>query len=332
VILGTRAVATPLAYGNTVVLKASEECPRTHAAIASALQDAGMPAGVVNLIVNEPADAAAVVEALIEHPAVRRINFTGSTRVGRIIAEKAGANLKRVLLELGGKAPLIVLGDADLDAAAAAANFGAFMHQGQICMSTERIVADRSILDDFGSRLASRASGLVVGDPRNPETQIGPVVNEAALRRITELVDDARGKGADVLAGGSSDGLLVSPTVLSGVTPDMRIYGEESFGPVVSIVPVYGVDEAVRVANDTEYGLSAAVFGQDVPRAFDVARRIESGICHVNGTTVHDEPQMPFGGVKASGFGRFGGRAALDEFTELRWITVGGPQGRHYPI
>jgi acyl-CoA reductase-like NAD-dependent aldehyde dehydrogenase len=332
VILGTRAIATPLAFGNTVILKASEECPRTHAAIASAIKDAGVPDGVVNLIVNEPADAPEVVEALIAHPAVRRINFTGSTKVGRIIAEKAGAHLKRVLLELGGKAPMIVLDDADLDAAAAAANFGAFMHQGQICMSTERIVADRSILGDFSARLAQRASALVVGDPRNPETQIGPVVNEGALNRISELVEDARSKGAEVLAGGEADGLMYKPTVLSGVSPDMRIYGEESFGPVVSIVSVDGVDEAVRVANDTEYGLSAAVFGQDVPRAFDVARRIESGICHVNGTTVHDEPQMPFGGVKASGFGRFGGRAAVDEFSELRWITVGGPQGRHYPI
>jgi vanillin dehydrogenase len=332
VILGTRAIATPLAYGNTVILKASEECPRTHAAIAAAVKDAGVPDGVVNLIVNDPADAPAVVEALIAHPAVRRINFTGSTRVGRIIAEKAGAHLKRVLLELGGKAPMLVLDDADLDAAAAAANFGAFMHQGQICMSTERIVADRSIVGDFSGRLAARASGLVVGDPRNPETQIGPVVNEGALRRISELVEDARGKGAEVVTGGEAEGLIYRPTVLSGVTPEMRIYGEESFGPVVSIVPVDGIDEAVRVANDTDYGLSAAVFGQDVPRAFDVARRIESGICHVNGTTVHDEPQMPFGGVKASGFGRFGGRAALDEFTELRWITVGGPQGRHYPI
>jgi benzaldehyde dehydrogenase (NAD) len=263
---------------------------------------------------------------------VRRLNFTGSTKVGRIIAEKAGAHLKRVLLELGGKAPLVVLSDADLDAAAAAANFGAFMHQGQICMSTERIVADRSVVGDFGARLAARASALVVGDPRDPETQIGPLVNEAALTRVSGLVDDARDKGAEVLAGGSSDGLTYTPTVLSGVTPEMRIYREESFGPVVSIVPVDGVDEAVRVANDTEYGLSASVFGRDVPRAFDVARRIESGICHVNGATVHDEAQMPFGGVKASGFGRFGGRAALDEFTELRWITVGGPQGRHYPI
>jgi vanillin dehydrogenase len=296
----------------------------------AALQDAGLPDGVVTLVTNEPADAPAVVEALIAHPAVRRINFTGSTRVGRIIAEKAGAHLKRVLLELGGKAPLVVLDDADLDAAAAA-SFGAFMHQGQICMSTERIVADRAIADDFTDRLVGRARG-VVGDPRRPETQIGPLVNEAALRRITDLVEDARGKGADGLCGGTSDGLLHRPTVLSGVTPAMRIYREESFGPVVSVVPVDGVDEAVRVANDTDYGLAAAVFGQDVPRAFDVARRIESGICHVNGATVHDEPQMPFGGVKASGFGRFGGRAALEEFTELRWITVGGPEGRHYPI
>jgi benzaldehyde dehydrogenase (NAD) len=227
---------------------------------------------------------------------------------------------------------MIVLDDADLDAAAAAANFGAFMHQGQICMSTERIVADRAIERDFVSRLAQRAGALVVGDPRNPETQIGPVVNEGALRRISDLVEDARGKGAEVVTGGEADGLIYQPTVLTGVTPEMRIYGEESFGPVVSIVPVDGIDEAVRVANDTDYGLSAAVFGQDVTRAFDVARRIESGICHVNGATVHDEPQMPFGGVKASGFGRFGGRAAVDEFSELRWITVGGPQGRHYPI
>jgi vanillin dehydrogenase len=332
VILGTRAVATPLAYGNTVVLKASEECPRTHAAIASALVDAGLPPGVVNLLVHERADAAAVVDALIEHPAGRRINFTGSTKVGRIIAEKAGRNLKRVLLELGGKAPMIVLDDADLDAAVAAAGFGAFFHQGQICMSTERIVVDRAVASDFGARLAEKASGLVVGDPRDGGTQIGPLVNAGAVRRVTELVDDAREKGALVLAGGSADGLFFAPTVLADVTPEMRLYAEESFGPVVTVVPVDGVDEAVRVANDTEYGLSAAVFGRDVPRAFDVARRIESGICHVNGATVHDEPQMPFGGVKASGWGRFGGRAALDEFTELRWITVGGPEGRHYPI
>ena len=219
VILGVRAVAMPLAYGNTVVLKASEECPRVHAAIARVLVDAGFPAGVVNLIVNEPSDAPEVVDELIAHPAVRRINFTGSTRVGRIIAEKAGKHLKRVLLELGGKAPLVVLDDADLDEAAAAANFGAFFHQGQICMSTERIVVDRSVSDDLCTRLADRASALVVGDPREPSTQIGPMINEASLQRVTELVDDARSHGASVLCGGSADGLNYTPTVLTGVTP-----------------------------------------------------------------------------------------------------------------
>jgi acyl-CoA reductase-like NAD-dependent aldehyde dehydrogenase len=331
VILSTRAVATPLAFGNTVVLKASEECPRTHAAVARALADAGVAAGVINLITNEPGDAAAVVEALIAHPAVRRINFTGSTGVGRKIAAKAAEQLKPTLLELGGKAPFVVLADADLDEAAAAASFGAFMNSGQICMSTERIVADRTVAEDLGARLAARAAALTVGDPREPDTQIGPVVNAGAAQRIGALIDDARAKGAQVLAGGEADGLLLSPTVLAGVTPEMRIYAEESFGPVVTLVAVDGPDDAVRVANDTDYGLSAAVFGTDVEAASAVASRIESGMCHVNGATVHDEPQMPFGGVKASGWGRFGGTAALDEFTDLRWMTV-QDGGRHYPI
>jgi vanillin dehydrogenase len=331
VILGTRAVAGPLAYGNTVVLKASEVCPRTHGAIARALDDAGLPPGVVNFITHDADDAPDIVDALIAHPAVRRINFTGSTRVGRLIAEKAARHLKRVLLELGGKAPLVVLGDADLDEAVAAANFGSFMHQGQICMATERIVVERSVADPFATKLAERARALKVGDPRDPQTQIGPMVHRSALERVSELVQDAVAHGAEVLAGGEADGPCFPPTVLQGVTPQMRIYSEESFGPVVGILPVDGPEEAVQVANDTEYGLAAAVFGRHVPSALDVARQIESGICHVNGATVHDEPQMPFGGVKASGWGRFGGKAALEEFTELRWITV--QQGsRQYPI
>jgi vanillin dehydrogenase len=331
VILSTRAVAAPLAYGNTVVLKASEVCPRTHAAVAGVLHDAGLPPGVVNLITHEPSAAADVVDALIAHPAVRRINFTGSTKVGRIIAEKAGRHLKRVLLELGGKAPMVVLRDADLDEAVGAATFAGFFHQGQICMSTERVVIERPVADDFGQRLAERVDNLVVGDPRDQETQLGPVINADALERIQGLVDDAVGKGARLLAGGTVDGPCMAPTVLTDVTPDMRLYYEESFGPVVVVVPVESPDEAVAVANDTEYGLSAAVFSSDVPAALSVAYRIESGICHVNGATVHDEPQMPFGGVKGSGWGRFGGRAALEEFTELRWVTI--QEGhRHYPI
>jgi acyl-CoA reductase-like NAD-dependent aldehyde dehydrogenase len=324
-------VATPLAYGNTVVLKASEVCPRTHAAVVRALVDAGLPAGTINLITNAPEDAADVVDELIAHPATRRVNFTGSSKVGRIIAEKAGRHLKRVLLELGGKAPMIVLGDADLDQAAAAASFGAFLHQGQICMSTERIIADRSIAASLTEKLTERASALPVGDPRESGTAIGPLINADAVQRVSGLVEDARAKGARVLSGGQADGPCFPPTVLAGVTPKMRLYGEESFGPLVAVIEVDGPDEAVAVANDTEYGLSAAVFSQNVPAALELAQRIESGICHVNDTTVHDEPQMPFGGVKASGWGRFGGRAALEEFTELRWITV-QEQPRHYPI
>jgi len=331
IILGTRAVATPLAYGNTVILKASEICPRTHGEIARVLVDAGLPAGVVNLVTHAAEDAGDVVDELIAHPAVRRINFTGSTRVGRLVAENAGRHLKRVLLELGGKAPLVILADADLDEAIAAAKFGAFMHQGQICMSTEKIVADRSVASDVATRLGEKAAALKVGDPRDPDTEIGPLFTPESLARVGALVDDARSHGAEVVTGGEAEGPCYRPTVLAGVTPEMRIYHEESFGPVVGIVPVDGPDEAVRVANDTDYGLAAAVFGEDVPTALDLARQIESGICHVNGATVHDEPQMPFGGVKASGFGRFGGKAAIDEFTELRWITV-QKGSRHYPL
>jgi benzaldehyde dehydrogenase (NAD) len=331
VILSTRAVATPLAYGNTVVLKGSELCPRTHAAVARAIADAGLPAGAINLVLHSPEDAPAVVDELIAHPAVRRVNFTGSTRVGRIVAVRCAEHLKRCLLELGGKAPQVVLADADLEAAADAASFGAFMNSGQICMSTEKLVADRAVAADLAAKVAERASRLVTGDPRDQGTMVGPVIDDAHRDRIMELIEDARSQGADVLAGGEADGNVVQPTVLAGVTPEMRIYREESFGPVVAVVEVDGPDEAVQAANDTEYGLAAAVFGEDVDAAMAVAHRIESGICHVNSSTVHDEPQMPFGGVKASGWGRFGGRAALEEFTELRWMTV-QQAARHYPI
>jgi acyl-CoA reductase-like NAD-dependent aldehyde dehydrogenase len=321
-ILGMRAVALPLAYGNTVVFKASEESPATHLAIAKTFQEAGLPGGVLNVITNSPADAAEVVDELIAHPKTRRINFTGSTRVGRIIAEKAGRHLKRVLLELGGKAPMIVLEDADVDAAVAAANFGAFMNQGQVCMSTERIVVERPIAEEFGQKLAAKAGALRVGDPLQPETQIGPVINKGTIERVQALITDALAKGAKLLCGGKAQGPCYSPTVLYGVTSEMRVYHEESFGPLVSIVVVANSDEALRVANDTDYGLSSAVFSRDVSKAMKIAERLETGICHINGATVHDEPQMPFGGVKDSGWGRFGGKAALEEFTELRWITI----------
>jgi len=331
IILGTRSIAMPLACGNTVVFKVSELCPATHHLIARTLSDAGLPAGTVNVVANAPDDAPAVVEALIAHPAIRRVNFTGSTRVGRIIAQSAARHLKPVLLELGGKAPLLVLDDADLDAAVGAAAFGAFMNQGQICMSTERLVVDDAIADAFAARFAAKAASLPAGDPRRDDVVLGAVVTPEAIQRIRRLIDDAVSKGAKLIAGGSIEGNIMAATVLDKVTPAMEIYGEESFGAVVCIVRVSGTEEAIRVANDSEYGLSSAVFSRDIARAMEVAKRIESGICHINGPTVHDEAQMPFGGVKASGYGRFGGKAGIHEFTELRWITV-QTTPRHYPF
>ncbi|MGB7758055.1 MAG: aldehyde dehydrogenase family protein, partial [Salinisphaera sp.] len=332
VILGVRAIATALACGNTVVLKASEQCPAVHGLIGAALVEAGLGDGVVNVIHNAPADAAAVVNALIEHPAIARVNFTGSTRVGRLIGETAARCGKPALLELGGKAPFVVADDADLDAAVAAAAFGAFIHQGQICMSTERLVVADAVADAFADQLAAKVATLRAGDPRHDDTPLGTLIGESSRRHLNALIADAKSKGATVPAGGEADSVIMQPTVLDHVTPAMRIYGEESFGPVVALVRVAGGDdELVQVANDTEYGLSAAVFSGDGARGMAIARRIRSGICHVNGPTVHDEPQMPFGGVKASGHGRFGGQAGIAEFTDLRWLTLqSGP--RHYPI
>ena len=331
VILGVRAIAMPLACGNTVVFKASESCPAVHRLIGTVLAEAGIPPGVVNVLTNDPADAPEIVGALIDHPAVRHINFTGSTRVGRVIAERAARHLKPVLLELGGKAPMIVLEDADLDEAVNAAAFGAFMNQGQICMSTERIVVDERVADEFVARLAAKAAGLPLQDPALGPAVLGAVVDVRSAEKISALVENAVQKGALLRAGGKRSGTLVQATVLDHVTPAMRIYAEESFGPIVTVVRVEGEEEALRVANDTEYGLSAAIFSRDIARAWNLAKRVESGICHINGPTVHDEPQMPFGGVKASGYGRFGGKAAVDEFTTLRWITV-QTGARHYPF
>jgi acyl-CoA reductase-like NAD-dependent aldehyde dehydrogenase len=322
IILAVRAIAAALACGNTVILKASEISPGTQSALGHVFKDAGFPAGVVNVISNAPTDAADVVEALIAHPAVRRINFTGSTRVGRIIAETAGRHLKPVLLELGGKAPLVVLDDADLDQAVNAAAFGAFMYQGQICMSTERVVVDQKVADAFVAKFAAKAQALPAGDPRNGNVVLGPLIGEDAAERVESLIEEAVAKGAKLAAGGQRDGCIMAATVLDHVTAEMRIYHEESFGPVAPVIRVRDVKDAIRVANDTEYGLSAAVYGRDVNRALAVAKQIESGICHINGPTVQDEAQIPFGGMKASGYGRFGGHAAINEFTELRWITV----------
>ncbi|WP_294320931.1 aldehyde dehydrogenase [uncultured Sphingomonas sp.] len=330
IILGVRAVAAPLACGNTVVLKASEQCPRTHSLIAEAFAEA-LPAGAVSIVTNAPEDAGDVVGALIDNPHIRRINFTGSTHVGRIIAKRAAEHLKPVLLELGGKAPLIVLDDADLDEAVKAAAFGAFMNQGQICMSTERIIVVDAVADAFVEKFAAKVRTMAVGDPRLGQTPLGAVVDRKTVAHVQSLIADAVGAGAVQVNGGAADGVLMPAHVIDHVTPDMKLFRDESFGPVVGVIRARDEDHAITLANDTAYGLSASVFTRDTARGLRVARRIQSGICHVNGPTVHDEAQMPFGGVKASGYGRFGGRAGIDAFTELRWITIETQPG-HYPI
>ncbi|MET4898500.1 aldehyde dehydrogenase [Sphingomonadaceae bacterium jetA1] len=331
IILGVRAIAVPLACGNTMVLKASEQCPRTHSLIAEAFADAGLPEGAVSIVTNAPDDAAEIVGALIDDPRIRRINFTGSTHVGRIIAQRAAGHLKPVLLELGGKAPLIVLDDADLDEAVKAAAFGAFMNQGQICMSTERIIVLDAVADAFVEMFAAKVATLGVGDPREGTAPLGAVVDRKTVGHVQSLVADAVANGAVQVAGGPTDGVLMPAHVVDRVTPSMRLFREESFGPVVGIIRAADEEAAIALANDSEYGLSASVFTRDTARGLRVARRIQSGICHINGPTVHDEAQMPFGGVKASGHGRFGGRAGIDSFTELRWITIETQPG-HYPI
>jgi len=331
IILGVRAVAMPLACGNTVVLKSSEVCPATHMLIGTVLQEAGLGDGVVNVVHTDVKDAQAVSEAIIGHPAVKRINFTGSSRVGRILAQLCAKYLKPILLELGGKAPLLVLADADIDAAVDATVFGAFANQGQICMSTERVIIERSVADEFARKLAKRVAALPVGNPNEGEFVLGSVVGPPTVERVQRLVADAVKHGATVLCGGEAWGTIMSGVVVDHVTPAMTLFREESFGPQVSITRVDSADEAVRVANDSEYGLSAAVFTRDLARGIDVAKRIDSGICHINGPTVHDEAQMPFGGVKSSGYGRFGGKAGVDAFTELRWITL-QTAPRHYPF
>jgi benzaldehyde dehydrogenase (NAD) len=330
-VLGARAIAVPLACGNTVVFKGSEVCPATHWILADVFREAGFPPGVVNFVTHAAEDAAPVVEALIAHPAVRRVNFTGSTRVGRRIGALAGQHLKPVVLELGGKAPLVVLEDADIEAAAAAASFGAFANQGQICMSTERVVAVGSAAEPLVAALVARAETLNALDLSVHGAALGIMVDAASCARAEDLIEDARAKGGRVLCGGVIADGRIAPTVIDGVTRDMRLYDEESFAPLLAIIRVADADAAVAVANDAPYGLSAAVFGENLGQTLSAARRIQSGICHINGTTVGDEPQSPFGGVKDSGFGRFGGRAGIEAFTELRWVTI-ATQRQTYPF
>jgi len=322
VILGARAIAMPIACGNTVVMKSSEMCPATHRLIVDCFVAAGVPKGVANLISHAAEDAPAIVEALVTHPDVRRINFTGSTRVGKVIAALAARHLKPCLLELGGKAPLLVLDDADLDESVKAAAFGAFMNQGQICMSTERIILHDRIADDFLAKFKAKVATLVAGNPLEAPQPMGALVDERIVEHVRALVADAAARGATILLRGEAEGAVMQANVVAEVTRDMRIWSEESFGPVVCIARARDDAHAIALANDSSYGLSAAVYSRDIARAMGVASAIDSGICHINGPTVYDEAQMPFGGVKDTGYGRFGGTHGIDAFTETKWMTI----------
>jgi acyl-CoA reductase-like NAD-dependent aldehyde dehydrogenase len=322
-ILSARSIAAPLALGNTVVLKPSELSPYVGGLLwGEIFGEAGLPEGVLNIVTHAPGEAGPIADELTENPHVRVINFTGSTANGRRLAEAAGRNLKRIVLELGGSNPLIVLEDADLDYAVDASAFGAFLHQGQICMSARRILVEQPIADAFVERLVEKTKGLKSGDPKEQDTIIGPLITEDALSKVKGRVDDAVEKGAKVLAGGEADGSVYQATLVTDVPEDSELARAETFGPVAAIEVVGSAEEAVRRANSTSYGLSAGIITSDPDRGLALAQQIEAGIVHVNDQPVADEPQMPFGGVKDSGFGRFGGTAAINEFTDLHWVTI----------
>ena len=336
-VLGMRSIAIPLAVGNTVVMKPSEDAPITCGLLlADALTEAGLPAGVLNVVTNDLADAGDVVAALIADPRVRNVNFTGSTNVGRIIGVQAAQHLKPAILELGGKNPLIILEDADLDLAVDAAVFGAFMNSGQICMSTDRIIIHESLVEAFTPRYAERISALPYGDPADPATVVGPLINRRGAQHVSALVKDAAAKGATLLTGDGAiegpNGTLVRPVVLTDVTTEMDIFSSEIFGPAVVIHPVESADAAIDLANNTEYGLTGGVISRDLNAALDVVSRVRSGIIHVNDQGIADEPMAPFGGVKNSGYGKFGGTAGIESFTEQRWVTIQHSGRPAYPF
>jgi acyl-CoA reductase-like NAD-dependent aldehyde dehydrogenase len=322
-VLSGRAIIGPMAVGNTVVLKPSEESPLTGGTLwAELFAAAGLPAGVLNVVTHAPGEAGTIADELLTNPAVRRITFTGSTVVGRRLAEAAGRQLKRMVLQLSGQNALIVLADADLDYAVNAAIYGSFVHQGQICMCARRILVEAEIADAFTERFVQQAAALKVGDPHDPATVIGPLINQWALSLVTRRVHEAVESGARVLVGGAAEPPCYPATVLTDVAPDAEIAFEETFGPVAILEVADDAADAVRRANASRYGLTAGIFTGDPYRGMELARRLESGIVHVNDQPVNDQPQMPFGGVKHSGYGRFGVGFTAEEFTELQWVTA----------
>ncbi|MGF1426199.1 aldehyde dehydrogenase family protein [Kitasatospora sp. LaBMicrA B282] len=318
--LSMKPVAPALALGNGVVLKPHQDAPIVGGTlIAKIFEEAGLPAGLLNVVVT---DIAEIGDALLEHPVPKVIAFTGSDRVGRHVATVAASHFKRSVLELGGNSALIVLDDADLDYAVDAAVFSRFAHQGQVCMAANRVLVDRSVLAEFTEKFVAKVGSLTVGDPADPATQIGPLINTTQADALGAQVDQALADGATALLRGTTVGTLMAPVVLTDVAPGAPILQRELFGPVVLLVPFEGEDEAVTLANNTPFGLSGAVHTADVERGVRVAKRIETGMIHVNDGTIHDEPIVPFGGEKNSGVGRLNGEATVEAFTTVKWISI----------
>jgi aldehyde dehydrogenase (NAD+) len=319
-LLSIKSVAPALALGNAVVLKPHQNTPICGGSlVAKVFEDAGLPAGLLNVVIT---DIAEIGDALIAHPVPKVISFTGSDKVGRHVATVCAANFKHAVLELGGNSALIVLEDADIDYAVDAAVFSRYVHQGQVCMAANRILVDRSVEKEFTEKFVAKVRTLKVGDPADPATHIGPLINSSQADAVTSLVDQTVGAGATALLHGTAEGNLVSPSVLTDIPADSPVLSQEIFGPVALIVPFDGEDEAVRIANDSPYGLSGAVHTGDVERGVRLAKRVDTGMIHINDGTVHDEPIVPFGGEKRSGLGRLNGDSMLDAFTTQKWISV----------
>ncbi|MGB8932068.1 MAG: aldehyde dehydrogenase family protein [Anaeromyxobacteraceae bacterium] len=318
-LLAMKKVCLALAAGNAFVLKPASPTPVIGLKIAELLEAAGLPAGVLNVI---PVKGSTLGDTLVEDPRIRMITFTGSTEVGKQLAAAAGRHQKKITLEMGGKSPLIVLKDADVDYAVDAAAFGIFLHQGQVCMANSRLIVEKEIYDRFCEKLTAKVKGLKMGDPHQPDTVIGPLVDGKQCSFIQAQVQDAVAKGGRVLCGGKSELGFYQPTIVADVTTSMRIFDEESFGPVVCVIKASDSEEALALANRSSFGLSAGLITNDLQKAFDLSLRLETGMVHVNDSSILDEPHVPFGGVKDSGMGREGGHYSMDEMTEVKWITV----------
>jgi aldehyde dehydrogenase (NAD+) len=319
-LLSLKSVAPALALGNGVVLKPHQNTPIVGGSlVAKIFEDAGLPGGLLNVVIT---DIAEIGDAFIEHPVPKVISFTGSDKVGRHVATVCASHFKSAVLELGGNSALVVLEDADIDYAVDAAVFSRYVHQGQVCMAANRVLVDRSIADEFTEKFVAKVKTLKVGDPSDPQTIIGPVINSSQADSLTGAVDQAIAEGATALVRGATTDNLVEPTVLTDLPADSAILRQEIFGPVALLVPFDGEEEAVRIVNDTPYGLSGAVHTADVERGVAFAKQIDTGMFHVNDGTVHDEPLVPFGGEKHSGIGRLNGETTVDAFTTQKWISV----------